>query len=439
MKKIKEILKYVGIFIVAIVILLILIVLAAKIPKKYVDENLKDAVAYFEENPDEISGVEKNKYLWTYPHADQIALNIIYCLDENNSLASIMESKYYSKDFNDTSNLKYVELVRNDLEPNAQYLRYWQGQILFLKPLLVFLTLEQIYILNIVVLIILLLLLFGVLIKYKYWSIVLSLVIGLIMTASWVIPNTIAYMATYVIMIIACFFAVIIEQKELGNNKLYILFFVTGILTCFFDVLTTEIITLLVPLLIVLTMRMKNKKFDCLKEQFKFLVKSGTLWFIAYVCTWLAKWILASIILNLNAFDYVKNQAMQRVNGTIGSWSNFEIMLMAIRNNFYNLVPIYNIAEKSKYLILIIIIPILSIILTMDGKDNRKMSYLLLMAIIALIPYARYAILSNHSFLHSFFTFRCQLSTIMCIILVFVNCMDINKMFKEVKLKNKDK
>lgn len=435
----KKNLKYIGIFIAVNTILLILIVLVAKIPKKYVNENLKDAVTYFEENPDEISGIEKNKYLWAYPHADQIALNIIYCLDENNALESIMESKYYSKAFNDTSNLKYVELVNENLKPNAQYLRYWQGQILFLKPLLVFLTLEQIYILNIAVLILLLLLLFGVLMKYKYWSIVFSLIIGFIMTASWVIPNTIAYMVTYVIMIITSFFAVIIEQKELGNNKLYVLFFVTGILTCFFDVLTTEIITILVPVLIVLTMRIKNKKINCLKEQIKFLVKSGVLWFIAYVCTWLAKWILASIVLNINAFDYVKNEAMQRVNGTIGSWTNFEIMLIAIRNNFYNLVLIYNIAEKSKYLIWIIIIPILSILLTLDGKDKQKMRYLLLIVIIALIPYVRYVVLSNHSFLHSFFTFRCQLPTIMCIILGFINCMDTDKMFKEVKFKNRDK
>ena len=161
-----------------------------------------------------------------------------------------------------------------------------------------------------------------------------AMIIGLIMTASWVVPQSFCYAMMYFIMLITSIIAVIIEHKNLGNNKLYILFFITGILTCFFDVLTTEILTILVPVLIVLAMRIKNKKIESFKEQFLFLLKSGVLWFIAYTCMWFVKWILASIVLNINAFDYVKKEAMTRINGSISVWTTEEVMLKALKNNF---------------------------------------------------------------------------------------------------------
>ena len=438
MKLIKDILKYIAIFTIFVVVLLLLFVLVAKIPTKYAEKNLKEAVSYFKENPHEISRKKiEYKHTWIYPHADQIALNIIYCLDTDKPLASLMEAKYYTRFEYDGSNTKYVNLIEDNLEPNTQYLRYWQGQVLILKPLLMIMTLEQIYMASAILLIILLLVLFAILIKNKYFSIVISMIIGLIMTASWVVPQSFCYAMMYFIMLITSIIAVIIEHKNLGNKKLYILFFITGILTCFFDVLTTEILTILVPVLIVLAMRIKNKKIESFKEQFLFLLKSGVLWFIAYTCMWFVKWILASIVLNINAFDYVKKEAMTRINGSIGVWTTEEVMLKSLKNNFVILIPFYKCIKNNVHLLFTIIIPIITVLLTSDFKDKQKRTFFVLSFIIALVPYGRYLVLSNHSFLHSFFTFRCQLPTIMCVILVLVNCMDIKKMCAEVKIGKK--
>ena len=38
-------------------------------------------------------------------------------------------------------------------------------------------------------------------------------------------------------------------------------------------------------------------------------------WGLAYVGMWFAKWIIASIVLKINAFDYVINEAIERICG----------------------------------------------------------------------------------------------------------------------------
>lgn len=47
--------------------------------------------------------------------------------------------------------------------------------------------------------------------------------------------------------------------------------------------------------------------------------------------------------------------------------------------------------------------------------DTRR---ILLLAVTALIPYVRYLVLHNHSYIHFFFTYRAQVATIMAIVLI---------------------
>ena len=74
-----------------------------------------------------------------------------------------------------------------------------------------------------------------------------------------------------------------------------------------------------------------------------------------------------------------------------------------------------------------------------DKKNKEKMKYMLLMLGIALIPYIRYIVLSNHSYRHAFMTFRSQLPTIMCIILILTNCTDKKKLISKVGNNKKEK
>lgn len=44
--------------------------------------------------------------------------------------------------------MDFLDLIENSREPNNEYLRYWNGYILLLRPLLTIFNIEQIYKIN---------------------------------------------------------------------------------------------------------------------------------------------------------------------------------------------------------------------------------------------------------------------------------------------------
>ena len=154
---------------------------------------------------------------------------------------------------------------------------------------------------------------------------------------------------------------------------------------------------------------------------------------------WLAKWTITSVVLKINAMDFVKDRAMERINGQVMGLPQRETMLLGIKENFFTLYPINIIKQKKSVVFSILIALVISLILAIDKKSKEKMKYMLLMIILGVIPYIRYIVLSNHSLRHSFFTFRSQLPTIMCIILIFINCSDKKKLLSKIEIgKNKN-
>ena len=90
-------------------------------------------------------------------------------------------------------NFTYKFPAVRGIQANTEYLRYWHGSILIIKPLLIVLTLEQIYILNALILLMLAGILIILLIKKKYYSIAISMILGLIMVAIWYVPFCFEY------------------------------------------------------------------------------------------------------------------------------------------------------------------------------------------------------------------------------------------------------
>ena len=56
-----------------------------------------------------------------------------------------------------------------------------------------------------------------------------------------------------------------------------------------------------------------------------------------------------------------------------------------------------------------------------------------------IVSFARYIILANHSYRHAFFTFRMQMTTIIAIAMIFVECLNYKLLFKKIEFKRKNK
>ncbi|MGN1301029.1 MAG: hypothetical protein ACI4U9_00615 [Clostridia bacterium] len=428
MKNLKNILKYIIIYIITVSILFSLLILSSKIPKSSIQKNIEESVTFFKENAGVEEKLKRREYTTVHYYADSILLNIIYSIDSQKPIESTMWAKYY-KEVNADINNDFIEVVEENKEPNEQYLRYWHGSMLILRPILTILNIEQIYLLNKIVMYALAIVLL-ILIFRKSKKLAIIFLISMIMIAFPIVPYCLEYSWTFYIMLITSIIAILIENK--GNKNLYILFFISGILTCFFDFLTTEIITVLVPALLVLIIRKEDNRLTNFKDGLKFLAISCTLWGISYVAMWLTKWVLASIILNVNSIEYIKENAMLRINGLQGLNSKKEMYIGALYNNWHNLYPI-NIVKSKKDLLKYDLAFLGALVLLIDWKNIKKKWFELLLLLVALTPYLRYLVLANHSYRHSFFTFREQIISCIAIITAILEMLNYRILFKKIE------
>ena len=92
-----------------------------------------------------------------------------------------------------------------------------------------------------------------------------------------------------------------------------LLFLVAGMLTVYLDFLSTETLTLLIPLLFVLRIREHDKCLD----NGGFAIKNAVLWLVGYAGMWASKWLIASIILKQNVMPYVTGHIEERLGGSV--------------------------------------------------------------------------------------------------------------------------
>ena len=441
MKILKEISKFVIIFILFALVGMTILTIVAKIPTSYVKDNLEGSVEFFKKNINEITITKEGRFdTYKHPYADRVILSIIYCLDTDTPLNSILEAKFYNSFETDFSNGSYIDMVENNKTGNMEYIRYWHGSIAIIKPLLMFLNINQIYIFNAISLGMITLIMLEMLRENKQYSIMIAVIIALIGISAVYIPVSFEYVWTFYIMLITSIIAIKIENKKKyknKNNKLLMLFFIVGMTTCFFDFLTTEIITLLVPLIIVLSIRINNKGEWNFKEEVKFIVTAIILWLLGYSLMWIAKWVIAGLVLHIKPLKYVKDKAMIRINRNTKGIEYLKYGINAIRANLDILYPLILI-QKNKIvsintvinIILITVLGIVVSLLLLNIKNKKKLQYIILIIFLSIIPYGRYMILASHSYSHNFFTFRSQIATIMGLILIIINGINMNKVKK---------
>ncbi len=430
MKKILfNIFKYIGIFILLVSIALMLLVITAMIPKERIENNMKESVQFYKDNQG-IAGETGHEYAFRHYYADSILLNIIYNIDTDKPLESVLWSKYYETIKIDI-NKDFIETVEQSKEANQQYLRYWHGSMAVLRPLFVIFNVNQIYSINKVILFGLAISLFIILFM-KHKGLAITYLISLIMTTFNIVPMCFEYSWTFYIMFIV---SIIIALSEKGKSDNYfcMLFFITGIITCYLDFLTTEIITYFVPMLILIALRNKEKRIGKFKNVLSLVIKTGLLWLVGYALMWVAKWGIAGAILNINPIIYVKDNLLQRVYSHISFVNAGGFNSTAVIKNFWTLYPIvFGTNAIARAWIIAGLVLIFAIVIDWNNLKGKWIAVIYL--ILAMAPYARYYFLTSHSWSHFFFTYRSQMITIIALGLLIMECFNYN-ILKKLKRK----
>lgn len=209
--------------------------------------------------------------------------------------------------------------------------------------------------------------------------------------------------------IIAISASIAILLKKDTNKNVGVVFFIVGSVTSFMDLLTEPLITLGLPLIIYILLMQKQR--NSIKQDLIDFTRICFLWGLGYAFTWLMKWILVSLVYNR---DIIRN-ALQQAKFRSTGMKQYGYLIV-VGKNLRFLSPIV----ISINLALVIIYSIIKLIKNRNGKINAKQNLYTTIPFICLgiLPFIWYVALRQHSYIHTFFTYKILIITIISIFII---------------------
>jgi hypothetical protein len=396
------VLRYLKIFLILLILFWGFALLSCLIPEKAVMRNIEQSLKFMDDQPDYPQMIiYGNQHRPDYAMDGQIT-NIIYTIDNQDIIKSSLLGRCRMEDNVYVSQWQYVKYntEHNTLKPNVNYARYWHGNSYFFRIFYSFTNYNEIKWIIFLITSVLMVAFAMSLYREMGGLKAMMVLIGLFLTNVYVMQFSMQQSPVLIITIVIS----LILFKQMRNKKNpAVLFFVTGAVTTYFDLLTAPLLTLGIPMLIWVSLRNEeNKLKEDLISGVRQLILFGTLWLVAYSGAWAIKIAIAIPFADFDLFSDVKNQVMIRAG-------NAGISRMAAVEANFNFLPLVyiNIA-----LLVLLTLSILSF-------NKKGISKAILFVLISTLPYVWFFGAANHSFDHNWFTYRIQAFSISGILLAF--------------------
>lgn len=401
------IVRYLKIFLLLLILFWGFSLLSCLIPEKAVMRNIEKSMKFMENQPDYPQMIiNGNQHRPDYAMDGQIT-NIIYTIDNQDIIKSSLLGRCRMEDNVYVSQWQYVKynIEHNTLKPNVSYARYWHGNSYFFRILYSFTDYNEIKWIIFLITSVLLAAFAMSLYREMGGLKAMMVLIGLFITNVYVMQFS---MQQSPVLIITIIISLILFKRIRNNKNSAVLFFISGAVTTYFDLLTAPLLTLGIPMLIWVSLRDEenNLKQEVLSG-IRQLIIFGMLWLFAYAAAWAVKIAITIPFADFDLFSDVKNQVMIRA-GSAGI-----SRMDAIEANFNFLPLVYiNIA-----LLVLLILSILSF-------NKKGISKAILFILIAALPYVWFLFAANHSFDHNWFTYRIQAISVSGVLLAFNSLID---------------
>ena len=426
MKIIRALISYFFVYAACVMLLMGFLLLSAFIPQKNIQKNMEESADILCEHNRiwyMIPGVESSQ---NHLYADAITLNIAYHFSKDNPIESVIWANYYSGDGDVNTSLRTA--VKNQTGAETQYLRYWHGSAALVRFLHLFLNINRIYWLHGVMILGLIAALIMALLKKEMYAEAAAFALSMILVSIWFVPFCLEYFWTFLCMFIASLIGIKLVMKD-KIRQIYYLFLVTGTVTVYLDFLSTETITLTVPLILILRTIKKSDSGFGYKKQWLFALKNSILWSVGYIGMWVSKWIIASVVLHENVMPYVTSHINDRIGGINPAKTLVGFVVGAVIRNVKCLFPFdYGMPGAVILLLMIfalIVLPIALNKVSLKNEINKQVigQYILIGA----IPILRFAVLHSHSWYHRCFTYRALAGTLLAVFCVIMEMVEWNK------------
>ena len=395
----KTVFRYFKIFVLLIAGYFLFGVFSCMLPDESIKANIKkSALALAEEElyPKAIIGLNQCQM---DNFTDALIMNQIYRIDRKRPIHDAMKMVRANENHHewDQPGLLLRMTQGEDLE-EVSYARYWHGNTFLFRPCFMVMDFNLLRWWLFAISTFLLVALCCTYYREAGLLKTLALASGFVATCGFVTQFSMQFFP--VLAITAVTSLLVIKRGESKNNGL--LFFVVGSMACYFDLLTTPLLTLGIPLAVMLSL--KRDEGFLFKDNLLEIVRLAVLWGVGFALTFVAKWALATLILGENIFANAFNVGLYRIG--VEDFTRWD----AVSSNFNMLLlP----------MVLLLALSFIILMLVRRLKFNWKKAVLYLL--IGLTPYVWFFVLSNHSYVHWWFTYRLQAISVACLMMVFVD------------------
>ena len=413
MKIITAILRRIAVFAAVLLALWAALVAAAAIPNERIYDNMYESALFFKDHAPYVN--ESQLRLVQDNYADVILLNVTWNMGSD-PFVSTLNSAYYDGDDGTTDNGEnwgfYCTLAGTP--PNKDYSRYWHGMAALIRPFMLFTDIDGIKLIGTITAFVLLAVNTALLITKRQYFAAGALVAALMCVHVWNIGISLEYQPAVLVTLALLPLYILFEKND---GALSILAVISGVMIAFFDFLTCETLTILIPLIIVFIMRKQDNRLPGFRGCFMLTMKCGTAWFLSYSGAYIVKWSAASLVTGENKFAAALTSVEERLIGEAEELAPVAQFFLAPLANISTLFGGYDRVSWGNIAVGLIISAVVlgAVFYLFRSSEKYDRSFSLMMLILGALPFVRFFVLNNHSYLHEFFTYRALASTILAL------------------------
>lgn len=301
---------------------------------------------------------------------------------------------------------------------DSRYDRYWHGYLLYIIPLLQFLTVGEAKIVMMYLQFFLLMMVVCLLGKRSRAYMFLFTVVVLFLNP---ITSVLTFQNADIHCIMLVSMILLLRYNDwLKINGRYLYFFaLNGILVAFMDYLTYPLAAYGVPLITVLLINDFRGR-----EALKHTVLNSLAWGWGYGGMWAGKWIMAELLTDADTLSSALRTIFFRTSGGVGQFADGEITFG------FTLKHVFGLMMDRPTWILVGITGIILVICIFRKKSRYKTirEYLAAagaVALVGMVPFAWFFVVRNHTVTHPHLEYR-QLAVSLWAVLVILTLPFIN-------------
>ncbi len=397
--------RHTAVFTVVLFLLWLLLALSTLIPNDLLRDRIEQsALTYKERTAFETTNGDKLNALADH-YADSIWLNISWNMGKGDPLSASIRTDYYDgEELGENAGLYLA--VTEEVEPNTDYTRYWHGTAMFIRLGHLFTDVEGVKLIGSVAFLLLVGASLALLARKKHGDLAVILVLSLAAVQIWNIRLSMEYQPAFILAFVLVPLFLLLERR--GDRWLTVLSVMSGTAVAFFDFLTTETVTILLPLALVVAVRAKEARLGGMKEASSLLLKCGICWVCAYGGAFIVKWLIASMVTDTNAFKTALSSVAERMGSQVGLYADRpDSIVSSLMANLSMLFGSEKRVQAGRTALGLVFAAasLWSVWYLFRGREKQPVAASMLLGLGAVVL-IRYLVLNNHSYLHCFFTYR---------------------------------